>query len=132
METIKAKEGMWLTQAAETETGARVYSKELWLAVNDSAENWRDATDEEYQAWKAEMDALMEAETEGTSVQSDTETYEALVVEKIRLRYSVDDELALERQRETKPDEWEEYYAYCEQCKAEAKAELGHAADGVA
>ena len=50
-------------------------------------------------------------------------TYEELVVEKIRERYTVDDELALLRQRDTKPDEFAEYNAYCEACKAEAKAE---------
>ena len=51
-------------------------------------------------------------------------TYEERVVEKIRARYSVDDELALLRQREVKPDEFADYNAYCEACKAEAKAEM--------
>lgn len=50
-------------------------------------------------------------------------TYEERVVEKIRARYTVDDELALLRQRDVKPDEFAEYNAYCEACKAEAKAE---------
>ena len=50
-------------------------------------------------------------------------TYEERVVEKIRARYSVDDELALLRQRDVKPDEFAEYNAYCEACKAEARAE---------
>lgn len=50
-------------------------------------------------------------------------TYEERVVEKIRERYTVDDELALLRQRDVKPDEFAEYNAYCEACKAEARAE---------
>ena len=50
-------------------------------------------------------------------------TYEELVVEKIRERYTVDDELALLRQRDVKPDEFAEYNAYCEACKAEAREE---------
>ena len=50
-------------------------------------------------------------------------TYEERVVEKIRARYTVDDELALLRQRDVKPDEFAEYNAYCEACKAEARAE---------
>lgn len=50
-------------------------------------------------------------------------TYEELVVEKIRVRYTVDDELALLRQRDVKPDEFAEYNAYCEACKAEARGE---------
>lgn len=52
-------------------------------------------------------------------------TYEERVVQKIRQRYTVDDELAIQRQRETKPEEFAEYNAYCEQCKADAKDELG-------
>lgn len=48
-----------------------------------------------------------------------------LVVAKIRTRYSTDEELAVLRQRDTKPGEFAEYNAFAEQCKAEAKAELG-------
>lgn len=48
-------------------------------------------------------------------------TYEEQVVAKIRERYSVDDELAILRQRDTKPDEFEAYNAYAESCKGEAR-----------
>lgn len=48
--------------------------------------------------------------------------YEEEIVTRIRKRYSPNAETALSRQRDTKPEEWAEYYAYCEQCKAEAKA----------
>ncbi len=37
----------------------------------------------------------------------------------IRLRYSISDELAILRQRDTKPDEFAEYNDYAEQCKIE-------------
>lgn len=47
--------------------------------------------------------------------------YEQRVVDRIRLKYSVDDELAILRQRETKPDEFIEYNEYVEQVKAEEK-----------
>ena len=40
----------------------------------------------------------------------------------IRERYSLDAELAISRQRETKPDEFAAYFAFCEECKATAKA----------
>ena len=50
--------------------------------------------------------------------------YKRFVSEKIREKYSINDELAILRQRDTKPAEFEEYNAYVEQCKAEAKAEL--------
>ena len=42
----------------------------------------------------------------------------------IRRRYTVSQELALLRQRESKPEEFAEYDAYAEACKAEARAEL--------
>lgn len=51
--------------------------------------------------------------------------YIALVDKKIRRRYSISSELAILRQRDTKPEEFAEYNAYAEACKAEAKAELG-------
>jgi hypothetical protein len=39
----------------------------------------------------------------------------------IREKYSVNTELAILRQRDTKPEEFEEYNAFAEACKAEAK-----------
>lgn len=50
--------------------------------------------------------------------------YSSLVSKLIRERYSVDDEMAILRQKETKPEEWKEYNSYCEDCKAKAKAEI--------
>lgn len=51
--------------------------------------------------------------------------YEEFVVQFIRERYTLDDELAIQRQKETKPDEWSEYFAYCEECKAKAREQVG-------
>ena len=53
----------------------------------------------------------------------DTIPYEQRVVNRIRERYSVDDELALLRQRDTKPLECAEYNAFVEKVKTEVKAE---------
>lgn len=47
--------------------------------------------------------------------------YPFIVSKYIRLRYSIDDEFAILRQRDTKPEEFEEYNSYCEECKARAK-----------
>ena len=44
---------------------------------------------------------------------------------RIRKRYSLSDELAILRQRETKQEEFNEYNDYCEACKAQAKEMLG-------
>ena len=51
--------------------------------------------------------------------------YPQLVQELINKKYSIFDELAIQRQRDTKQDEFNEYNTYCEECKAEAKRLLG-------
>lgn len=51
--------------------------------------------------------------------------YEDLVVSKIRKKYNVNQELAILRQKDTKPEEWAIYNAYVEDCKKRAKEELG-------
>ena len=48
--------------------------------------------------------------------------YEQRVVDRIRAVYSIDDELAILRQRDTKPQEFAEYNAFCERIKAEERA----------
>ena len=47
--------------------------------------------------------------------------YEQRVEARIRERYTLGQELALQRQREDKPEEFAEYYAYCEKVKAEER-----------
>lgn len=51
--------------------------------------------------------------------------YENMIVQKIRERYTINQELAVLRQRDTKPEEFAEYNAFVEQCKADVKRELG-------
>lgn len=67
----------------------------------------------------------IEQPIENEVVETPKKTYEQRVVELIRLRYSVDDELAILRQRDTKTEEFEEYNAYCENCKTIARVEFG-------
>ena len=47
-------------------------------------------------------------------------SYDQLVSDLIRERYTVDQELAINRQRDTKPEEFQEYFDFCEQCKQKA------------
>ena len=39
----------------------------------------------------------------------------------IRRKYSISKELSIMRQRDEKPEEFQEYFEYAEQCKTEAK-----------
>ena len=50
--------------------------------------------------------------------------YENKIINKIRQKYSINQELAILRQRDTKPEEYQVYFDYVEQCKAEAKSEV--------
>lgn len=52
--------------------------------------------------------------------------YSTLVERYIREKYSLSAELAILRQRDSKPEEFAEYNAYAEDCKARAKASVEH------
>lgn len=53
-----------------------------------------------------------------------TEAYESEIVNHIRKKYSLNQELAILRQRDSKTEEFAEYNAFVENCKAEVKAEM--------
>ena len=74
MEKIKASEGMYLTQKEIENESARVFSVSLFLADNDSADNWREATMEEYYRWQQEQDAKLEAQMANVKKNIEEET----------------------------------------------------------
>lgn len=47
--------------------------------------------------------------------------YGEAINEEIRNKYSESQEFAILRQKEEKPEEYAEYFAYCEQCKSYVK-----------
>ena len=49
------------------------------------------------------------------------EEYENKIVALIRKKYNINQELAILRQRDAKPQEYQEYYNYVEQCKKQVK-----------
>lgn len=46
----------WLTQKENVEIQNRVFSKKVFLAVNDSIDNWTEITEEEYAAYQVELE----------------------------------------------------------------------------
>lgn len=50
--------------------------------------------------------------------------YENKIVRLIRQKYNINQELAILRQRDTKVEEYQEYFDYVEECKARVKSEL--------
>ena len=57
---LTPKAGMWLTQTYETQN--RVFSDGVYLAVNESPDNWRDATEQEKLESEAAEKARIRAE----------------------------------------------------------------------
>lgn len=57
---LTPSEGMWLTQVGETDS--RIFSEQIILGVNDSPDNWREATEIEKLEWEEAEKARMEAE----------------------------------------------------------------------
>ena len=55
----------------------------------------------------------------------DNDEYENKIVALIRQKYNVNQELAILRQRDTKPEEWNIYNEYVESCKRQVKEEFG-------
>ena len=53
----------------------------------------------------------------------DNDEYENKIVALIRKKYNINQELAILRQRDAKPQEYQEYYDYVEQCKEQVKNE---------
>ena len=91
-------------------------------------------TDEEREAfWQGNTGGGIGVDTDGISpkwLPKPTKTaeqvqaeYENAVNAKIREKYTLSQELSILRQKDEKADEYAEYYAYCEQCKAQAKIE---------
>lgn len=91
-------------------------------------------TDEEREAfWQGNTGGGIGVDTDGISpkwLPKPTKTaeqvqaeYENAVNAKIREKYTLSQELSILRQRDEKTEEYAEYYAYCEQCKAQAKIE---------
>lgn len=70
----------------------------------------------------AEEIAAMEAERETAEREYwQSILYDEAVNAKIREKYTESQEFAILRQRDEKPEEYEAYYAYCEECKAFVK-----------
>lgn len=75
---------------------------------------YREMTPEEITAMQAEAER---AEREYWA----SIPYDEAVNAKIRERYSVSQEFAILRQKDEKPEEYAEYFSYCEECKAFVK-----------
>jgi hypothetical protein len=82
--------------------------KGKYYFVDDDNNIIREATEEEIKA--LEKSLIMDAQG-----------YKERIISAIREKYSVDDELAILRQRDSKPDEFAEYFDFVESIKQSLK-----------
>jgi hypothetical protein len=72
-----------------------------------------------------DLSGLENYEISSYYLNEDGETYTVITVHKvvalIRVRYSIDDEIAIQRQKEEKPERFQAYYNFVEQCKNSLK-----------
>lgn len=80
----------------------------------------------EYIELTAEELAAIQAEAEQAEAEYWLNVpYDDAVNAEIRKRYTESQEFAILRQRSAKQNEFAEYYAYCEECKAYVKSKKG-------
>jgi hypothetical protein len=76
-------------------------------------------------SFQPDLTGLENWDIQGYSLNEDGETYTVQAVHKliplIRKRYSMDDEMSIQRQKETKPVEFQAYFDYVELCKTSLK-----------
>lgn len=61
---LRPDEGHYLTEANEVDIKVRSFSTVIALGANDSADNYKEIDEAEYQALKAEQEAAIKAEQE--------------------------------------------------------------------
>lgn len=62
MRILEATEGNVLTQSKDVPVQSRILTYKVYLAVNDSADNWKEISEEEAEKYKEEMRALDDSE----------------------------------------------------------------------
>jgi len=81
VQIIEPDDDMWLTQAEDVEILTRVFSKKVYLAVNDSEDNWKEITQAEYEQYQAQFEAAILAEEEAMAAMEEPPEPEDPVIE---------------------------------------------------
>ena len=83
----------------------------------------RDASNREVYGQASEIDVTA-LQAELAELSNMPQSYDEQVNSLIRARYSLSEELAILRQRDEKPEEYQAYYDYCEKCKQQIKQKM--------
>ena len=95
--------------------------------AGDTEADYEEITKAEADELRQQAKAEQEAVTEADAAERARKERDAAIVAKVRERYTLDEELAILRQRDTKPEEFAEYNEYVEQCKADVDEEIAAA-----
>lgn len=107
-DAVEAKEAVYSTELIkEYSSGGKEYKTVLITPAVEPKEAWDEYEDIQIYIPYTESELQVQ--------------YENAVNAAIREKYTLSQELAILRQRDTKPEEYAAYNAYCEQCKAQAK-----------
>lgn len=61
---LQPSEGYTLTQSADVKIAERILSKKVFLAINDSPDNWKEITDEEAENIRIQQEELAKEKEE--------------------------------------------------------------------
>lgn len=64
VQIIEPNDGYTLTQSADVELRDRIFSKKVYLAVNDKVSNWKEITDAEADKLREEQEILAREDAE--------------------------------------------------------------------
>lgn len=67
---LKPNDGYLLTQSADVELQERIFSEEIWLAVTDSPDNWKDIPIAEAESLKKQQEELRSKMTEAKEIEN--------------------------------------------------------------
>lgn len=109
-EAVEAKEAVYMDRSEELSNG----SIQIWKELVTPAVEAKEAYDE-YE--EIQVYALYTAEEK-------QHLYELKVDSLIRSKYTLSQELSILRQQESKSDEYKAYFAFCEQCKINARKKI--------
>lgn len=109
-EAVEAKEAVYNDRPEKLSNG----STQVWKKLVSPAVEAKEAEDE-YE----EIQVYIPYTTEQRQT-----LYERLVDSFIRAKYTLSQELAILRQQESKSEEYQAYFAYCEECKTRARQEV--------
>lgn len=88
---LVASDGYKLTQSADVDILKRSISKKVYLASTDSADNWKEITDEEAEEYKTQIAAAQAALEEGEDDEMEIDPIEEVNIDIDTIGYTTEE-----------------------------------------